>query len=85
MKTNFFKSTLSFAAAAILGISGAFFTTSMQSAKTAIPIDGYISVNDACDTYVKECSNENTPLCTANGQQLFDQFTCSQALHEPLN
>lgn len=85
MKTNFFKSTLPFAAVAVLGISGAFFTTSMQTAKEVIPISGYISVAAPCDTYVKECSDGPTPLCTANGQQLYDQFTCSQALHEPEN
>lgn len=85
MKTNFFKSIFPFAAVAVLGISGAFFTTSMQSAKDVIEIDGYISEDAPCDTFVKKCSNENTPLCTVNGQQLFNRFDCIEALHEPLN
>lgn len=87
MKTNFFKNSIPFAAAAVLGISGAFLTTSMQSApsKTADRM-GYISVNAPCDTPVKICSDEVAPLCTANGQQLHGQeFNCNEVLYEKQN
>ena len=84
MKTIFFKNTLPSAAVAILGISGAFFTTSMQSSDAAAPRNGYISVSAPCDTPVKECNTEPYILCTANGQQLMDnRFNCSQVLYEP--
>ncbi|WP_343591316.1 hypothetical protein [Flavobacterium sp.] len=86
MKTNL-KNSIPFAAAAVLGISGAFLTTSMQSApsKTA-PRTGYISVNAPCDTAVKQCSDNDEAICTANGQQLHgDNFNCSETLYQPLN
>ena len=84
MKTNFFKNTLPFAAAAVLGISGAFFSTSMQRADKAVPRTGYISVSAPCDTPVKQCNTDPNPLCTANGQQLVgSNFNCNEVLFEP--
>lgn len=85
MKTIFFKNSIPFAAAAVLGISGALLTTSMQSAPSkAAPRIGYISVNSLCDTPVKECSDEFDVLCTANGQQLKgNNFNCTEELYEP--
>ncbi|MBK0368253.1 hypothetical protein [Flavobacterium agrisoli] len=85
MKTTFLKPTLSFAAAAVMGISGAFLTTSMQNASKAAPRDGYInSLTGVCDVPV-ECSNDATqPICQANGQQAFGKGNnCAEVLHMP--
>lgn len=84
MKTNFFKNTLPFAAVAILGISGAFFTTSMQNASSkAAPENGYITVESPCDT-PKQCNTSDNYICTANGQQAFGlENNCSKVLYQP--
>lgn|GEM_PF-6460300 len=84
MKTNL-KNSIPFVAAAVLGVSGAFLTTSMQSAPSkAAPRMGYISVNAPCDTPVKECSDDSDfPICTANGQQLHgENLGCTEILYE---
>ena len=85
MKTIFLKNSIPFAAAAVLGVSGAFLTTSMQHAPAKpAPRIGYISVNTPCDTPVKTCSDQLNVMCTANGQQLKgDNFNCNETLYEP--
>lgn len=67
MKTIFLKRSLPFAAVLLLGVSGAFLTTSMQSSKTdAIPKLGYIDgPNGPCSVAV-ECNTDPGPFCRAN-------------------
>lgn len=53
------------AAAAVLGIAGAFATTSMSSSKTAVNWEGhqYVSDQELCSS-VKMCQTENSgELC----------------------
>lgn len=80
MKTTFLKSTMPFALVAIMGISGAFLTTSMQSASKA-PALGYInSPTKVCDIPVG-CSDTPSPfVCEANGQQAFGKANNCQQL-----
>ena len=88
MKTKFFKTT-PFALVAVLAVSGAFLTTSMQSSSKAFSYKiGYIdgpsipcSVPVDCDT-----DSTNNPLCQADGQQAFGKDNgCTELLyrHEP--
>lgn len=84
MKATFFKSTMPFAAAVVIGLSGAFLTTSMQSVSKAAPRDGYIEgLSGKCSVKV-ECTDNDTPICQANGQQAFgDNANCDEVLHMP--
>lgn len=86
MKTIFFKSTAPFAIVAILGISGAFLTTSMQSATSfAAPKPGYIDSNEKpCDIPVDCVDNNTGSLCQADGQQAFGKGNnCTEVLYRP--
>ncbi|WP_294958303.1 hypothetical protein [uncultured Flavobacterium sp.] len=85
MKKTFLKSTMPFAVAAVLGISGAFFTTSMQSASKLAPRDGYInSLSGVCDVQVQCSDNSNNPICKANGQDAFGkENNCAETLYMP--
>lgn len=68
MNTNFLKKVSMPVAAAILGIAGAFTTTSMSSSKVLIPWQGhqYISQTEPCKS-VKMCQTEsNNFLCRVN-------------------
>lgn len=87
MKRIFFKSTAPFALVAMLGISGAFLTTSMQSVKSsAAPKPGYIDSNDAPCNIQVNCVDINTgSLCQASGQQAFGKDNnCTEVLYRPL-
>ncbi|NWL02539.1 hypothetical protein DM790_17080 [Flavobacterium collinsii] len=83
MKTNFFKTT-PFALVAVLGLSGAFLTTSMQSAPKDDAyrmgwIDGDI---EPCSVPV-DCSTDDGPLCQADGQQAFGKDNnCTETLRK---
>ena len=81
MKTKFFKTTMPFAFVAIMGISGAFLTTSMQSvSKTPPPKLGYINGETPCSVPV-QCSTNVGPACQANGQQAFGKDNnCTEIL-----
>lgn len=87
MKTNFFKNMVPVAVIA-LGISGAFFTTSMQSASNAAaPRLGYVlDENDDCDISVN-CNTTPNPICqSSSGEQAFGknaQGNCDVVLYKP--
>lgn len=86
MKTVFFKSTVPFALVAMMGISGAFLTTSMQSADSSLaPKQGYIDSDDKpCDTPVNCVDNNTGSLCQADGQQAFGKDNnCQEVLYRP--
>lgn len=69
MKTNFFKTT-PLALAAVLGLSGAFLTTSMQSApKDDAYKQGWIDSDlQPCDVPVDCQTDANGFICEADGQ-----------------
>ena len=74
MKTNFFKNMVP-AAVVALGISGAFVTTSMQSAsKMTAPSIGYtLDQNDECDVPVN-CNTTPAAICQdSSGHQAFGE------------
>ena len=69
MKTTFFKRLMMPLAVMIVGIAGAFVTTSMSSTKPLAPVQGYRFVSQAepckADT---ECSDVFRPtICTSSG------------------
>lgn len=87
MKTLILKNMVPFAVI-VMGVSGAFLTTSMQSASRALP-NGY-TLNAAGDCNVKvDCSTISTrPICRQNGDtgpQAFgkDGINCPTVLYKP--
>jgi hypothetical protein len=86
MKTNFLKNMIP-AAVVALGISGAFFTTSMQSAQNAAaPRLGYtLNENDDCNVPV-DCNTIQTQICqSSSGEQAFGknaQGNCDVVLYK---
>lgn len=68
MKTTFFKRLMMPLAVMIVGISGAFVTTSMSSTKTLTNVQGYRFVSQAqpCEADV-ECNNISGAICTSSG------------------
>lgn len=86
MNTNFFKNMIPVAVVA-LGISGAFFTTSMQSASNAAaPRLGYtLNENDDCNVPV-DCNTIQTQICqSSSGEQAFGknpQDNCDVVLYK---
>lgn len=85
MKTTFLKSTMPFAVVAIMGISGAFLTTSMQSAsKAATPKFGYIDGPQGPCSVQVNCDATPGQICQANGVQAFGKDNnCSEVLYRP--
>ena len=88
MKTLFLKNMMPFAVIA-LGISGAFVTTSMQSAKSLAPKIGFtLNAQGACNVQVN-CSDIPAQVCRlsgATGPQAFGkdaQGNCTQVLYRP--
>lgn len=90
MKTTFFKSIIPFAVVAIMGISGAFLTTSMQSdSNELLPVTGYVNGPEGpCNTPV-DCSDTGNQVCRANGitgPQAFgkdSEGNCTEILYRP--
>lgn len=90
MKSISFKKILPFAAVLIAGTSGAFMTTSMQSAKTkAIPITGYANSNNGPCTQAVQCDTDfNTQVCRVsypNGAEAKHPDNCLDVLYRPSN
>ncbi|PWA09894.1 DUF6520 family protein [Flavobacterium laiguense] len=85
MKTTFLKSTMPFAVVAIMGISGAFLTTSMQSASNAAaPKTGYIDGPQGPCSVPVSCNTASGQICQANGVQAFGKANnCSEVLFRP--
>jgi hypothetical protein len=85
MKTTFLKSTMPFAVVAIMGISGAFLTTSMQSASlVAAPKTGYIAGAQGPCSVPVSCNTTPGQICSANGVQAFGKLNnCSEILYRP--
>ena len=83
MKTKFFKIT-PLALAAVLGLSGAFMTTSMQSAsKVDSYKQGWIdSDTKPCDVPVDCNTDPSGSLCQADNQQAFGKDNnCTETLY----
>ncbi|MNR50646.1 hypothetical protein D3C85_1701970 [compost metagenome] len=76
-----------FAVVAIMGISGAFLTTSMQSvSKAAAPKLGYIDGPQGPCSVALNCNTIPNPLCQANGVQAFGKANnCTEVLFMPPN
>lgn len=85
MKTTFFKTIMPFAVVAILGISGAFLTTSMQSdASAAAPKTGYIDGPQGPCSVPVSCNTTPNPICQVNGVQAFGKLNnCTEILYRP--
>lgn len=86
MKTTFLKSTLSFAAVAIMGISGAFLTTSMQSGKAFSPKQGFVDgPQGPCSVAVNCNTTPSAFICQASsGAQAFGKANnCTEVLYRP--
>lgn len=84
MKSTFLKSTFSFAIVALIGISGAFLTSAMQSASKTVPLIGYINNAQAPCNVPVSCSNNISFICQANGQQAFGKNNnCQEVLYRP--
>lgn len=89
MKTHFLNKMIPFAVV-VMGITGAFLTTSMQSdSNRAALIPGYINgPKGACSVEVN-CSDVPNAVCRANGAtgaQAFgkdSQNNCVQLLYRP--
>lgn len=91
MKTTIWKK-LTPIAVFVLGISGAFFTASMQSAaKAAAPIIGYVDLQDGgtpCDLPVA-CDDQGDDICRQfgdTGPQAWAQdspTTCKREVYKP--
>ncbi len=87
---KFFKNMVP-AAVVALGISGAFFTTSMQSvSKSAAPRLGYtLNASGACDVEVN-CNTTPNPICRLNGDSGPQAFgknaagNCNQIVYKPM-
>lgn len=92
MKTIFLKKSLPFAAVLVLGASGAFVTTSMQSSKKdVLPKIGYLDgPNGPCSVQV-QCDTNPGPFCRANYDPdspdiARDKDTdCAEVLYRPNN
>jgi hypothetical protein len=86
MKNTFLKSTIPFAAVAIMGISGAFLTTSMQSASNRVgPKQGFIAAPQGPCSVSVSCGTLGT-ICQANGVQAFGKNNnCTEILYMPQN
>jgi hypothetical protein len=91
MKTLFLKNVMPFAVVA-MGVSGAFFTTSMQSvSKVKPPQIGYtLNAQGGCSDIAVNCDNTPRPfvcrLAGASGPQAFGkdaQGNCVQILWRP--
>ncbi|MFH6997383.1 DUF6520 family protein [Flavobacterium sp. FlaQc-57] len=81
MKRNFLKGIMMPAAVVILGVGGAFATTSMSSTKGIADVQGYRYVSQAepCRAEVM-CSNVfNSTICTSGSNQLFGKPTPNAA------
>ena len=73
MKTNFFKKLMMPLAVMVLGVAGAFTTTSMSSTKSLANVQGYrfVSQADPCHLDVM-CSNVfSATVCTSGSNQLW--------------
>ncbi|WP_433811452.1 hypothetical protein [Flavobacterium johnsoniae] len=89
MKTIFFKNAVPFAVA-VLGISGAFVTTSMQSSSKALIDEPGYTLNSAnmCDEEVS-CGTHSNQICRLNGEtgpQAFGKNAagnCNRVLYQP--
>jgi hypothetical protein len=89
MKTQFLNKMIPFAVV-VMGITGAFLTTSMQSdSNSAAPRTGYINgPQGACSVQVN-CSDVPNAVCRANGAtgaQAFgkdSQNNCVELLYRP--
>ncbi|KVV16224.1 DUF6520 family protein [Flavobacterium sp. TAB 87] len=84
MKTLILKNLVPFAVI-VMGISGAFVTTSMQSnSEINAPRTGYIlDENDDCDVQIN-CSDTPGAICTSAGEQAFGknaQGNCNVVLY----
>ena len=76
----------------VLGISGAFFTTSMQSAANAedlVPILGFVATeDDPCDIPVS-CDTQGTQICRLFGtsgpqaKAMDSPTTCERVVFRP--
>jgi hypothetical protein len=92
MKTTFLKSIVPFAVVAIMGISGAFLTTSMQSDSTnAAPVTGYVNGPSGPCSVPVDCSDIPNQVCRANdttGPQAFgkdDEDNCTVIAYRLVN
>lgn len=92
MKTIFLKRSLPFAAVLLLGASGAFLTTSMQSStKAAIAKTGYLDGPSGPCTVPVECNTTPGEFCRANYNPdspdiARDRDTdCTAVLFRPIN
>jgi hypothetical protein len=90
MKTTFLKSIVPFAVVAIMGISGAFLTTSMQSdSTTAAPLTGYVNGSEGPCSVPVDCSEAPGQVCRANGTTGPQAFAkdaennCTQIVYRP--
>ena len=85
MKTTFFKTIMPFAVVAILGISGAFLTTSRQSdAGVAVLKTGYIDGSQGPCSVPVSCNTTPNQICQANGVQAFGKMNnCTEILYRP--
>lgn len=79
MKTSFLKKGGFSIAVAILGIGGAFLTTSASKTTAATDIQGYrfLSSNNVCQE-VKLCSTIEGPVCKSGTTQLWGKEDDSQ-------
>lgn len=73
MNTIFLKKIMMPAAVVILGVGGAFTTTSMSSTKGLANVQGYRYVSQADPCHAQQlCSTINiAPVCTTGSNQLF--------------
>ncbi|MDR7371068.1 hypothetical protein [Flavobacterium aquidurense] len=90
MKTLILKNIAPFAVI-VMGVSGAFLTTSMQSAPKSTLPNGYIFSGNKCNVEVN-CSNISTnPVCRQGGDtgpQAFGkdgEDNCNVELYKPSN
>lgn len=69
MKTTFFKRLMMPLAVMVLGIAGAFVTTSMSSTKTLANVQGYRFVSQAepCQEDAMCSTVFSTNICTSSG------------------
>jgi hypothetical protein len=69
MKTTFFKRLMMPLAVMIVGIAGAFVTTSMSSTKTLANVQGYrfVSQADPCHVDAMCSSASSANICTSSG------------------
>jgi hypothetical protein len=81
MKRNFLKRIMMPAAVVVLGVGGAFVTTSMSSTKGIANVQGYKFVSQAepCRAEIM-CSNVfNATICTSGSSQLYGKATPNAA------